>query len=521
MIARAGWLGWVVLCSCLAAEPALGQSRGLDTRTQTVGELLLPVTNYGIVGAIDGDEPSARWPGPTGIDHLRMGALWLGARVWGIPRVSCSAYGAGFPMELQAGTSPWGDDNYVIYESAENYAHGDRYPSPDWDWDLDGLEDEDPRDGLDNDADGMIDEDGATISDQMLSCFYRDDLSECFVDSPYHQPLQLHVYQESYQWSTPLLADFVGLRFTAINTGPFTWEDFYFGWYADWRVLLDGLPGDEADDRIGYYSGPVDIGGGERIELSIAFAYEEAGGQASYAGIVLLDHPIDPAGLTAPETLGIRSFRFFVPDLSFEEGGEPTNDEQMYASMGAEIIPLPPDTAANYSTLISSGPFLVSPGDSLTWELALVAGASEADLLEHAAAAMLLYRGQAFDRDGDLETGPNGLEYVVHWWPHAILTQAPEGPSGLRLAQNYPNPFNPRTEIRIELPESAPVSLRIYDGTGRHLRTLIDDAPQSAGALRAIWNGLDDAGRPLPSGVYYFQVEAGEYKATRKMTLLR
>ncbi len=89
------------------------------------------------------------------------------------------------------------------------------------------------------------------------------------------------------------------------------------------------------------------------------------------------------------------------------------------------------------------------------------------------------------------------------------------------LAQNHPNPFNPSTEIRFELAEASRVTVRIIDTGGRFLRTLLEEAQLSPGEIRVSWDGRDDAGRPLPSGVYFYEIEAGAFRATRKMTLLK
>ncbi len=85
----------------------------------------------------------------------------------------------------------------------------------------------------------------------------------------------------------------------------------------------------------------------------------------------------------------------------------------------------------------------------------------------------------------------------------------------------HPNPFNPSTELRFTLPDPAEVTLRILDTSGREVRHLLDDVHRSAGEVQLAWDGLDNSGQPLPSGVYFCEVEAGEYRATRKMTLLK
>ena len=85
----------------------------------------------------------------------------------------------------------------------------------------------------------------------------------------------------------------------------------------------------------------------------------------------------------------------------------------------------------------------------------------------------------------------------------------------------FPNPFNPATEIRLDLPATSAVSLRILDSAGRLQRTLLNRVPHAGGELRVAWNGCDEAGRRLPSGVYHYQLEAAGERATGKLTLLK
>jgi hypothetical protein len=88
------------------------------------------------------------------------------------------------------------------------------------------------------------------------------------------------------------------------------------------------------------------------------------------------------------------------------------------------------------------------------------------------------------------------------------------------LAQNEPNPFNPVTAIRYALPEHTHVSVRVYDVSGALVRTLADRLEDS-GWHSVIWDGRDDLGRTVASGVYFFGMEAGEFSEKRSMVLLK
>jgi hypothetical protein len=92
----------------------------------------------------------------------------------------------------------------------------------------------------------------------------------------------------------------------------------------------------------------------------------------------------------------------------------------------------------------------------------------------------------------------------------------------LTLYQNQPNPFNPQTSIRYDLPGSVTsrVRLVIVDTAGRRVRTLVDE-DQGGGARTVVWNGRDDSGQTVSSGVYFYALEVGKDRLTRKLVLLK
>ncbi|MDH3197466.1 MAG: T9SS type A sorting domain-containing protein [Candidatus Krumholzibacteria bacterium] len=100
------------------------------------------------------------------------------------------------------------------------------------------------------------------------------------------------------------------------------------------------------------------------------------------------------------------------------------------------------------------------------------------------------------------------------------VTQDPM-PNAYALYQNAPNPFNPVTTIRYDLPSASPVTLVIYDVSGRRVRALKGGGVEPAGRRSVIWNGTSDAGTRVASGVYFYRLEAGSYTSTRRMVLLQ
>jgi hypothetical protein len=106
-------------------------------------------------------------------------------------------------------------------------------------------------------------------------------------------------------------------------------------------------------------------------------------------------------------------------------------------------------------------------------------------------------------------SGPSGVEQVFELLPTQFL-----------LRQNYPNPFNPRTLIEYQLPNSEFVTLSVYDILGREVRTLVSES-QLAGTYRVDWDGRDNSGNRVVSGVYFYQIRTSKFVRTNKMVLLR
>ncbi|MCK4236238.1 MAG: T9SS type A sorting domain-containing protein, partial [Candidatus Krumholzibacteria bacterium] len=90
----------------------------------------------------------------------------------------------------------------------------------------------------------------------------------------------------------------------------------------------------------------------------------------------------------------------------------------------------------------------------------------------------------------------------------------------LALNQNVPNPFNPRTTIGFFMPGTEHVQLDIYDLEGRLVQRLIDK-PMHSGRHQIEWNGRDNRGRTVASGVYFYRLTAGKQTSAKKMILLR
>jgi len=128
----------------------------------------------------------------------------------------------------------------------------------------------------------------------------------------------------------------------------------------------------------------------------------------------------------------------------------------------------------------------------------------------------LYYYLKQIDLDGTV-TRSDVIEILVA--PTAVEQRVL--PTVTTLLQNYPNPFNPETNISFDLSEEAVVSLTIYDLTGQVIRTLVSSQSMAVGHYDIVWNGQNTTGAKVGSGVYFYQLSAGNYVAKKKMTLLQ
>lgn len=93
-------------------------------------------------------------------------------------------------------------------------------------------------------------------------------------------------------------------------------------------------------------------------------------------------------------------------------------------------------------------------------------------------------------------------------------------PASYSLDQNYPNPFNPSTIISYQIPEMSNVQIKIYDALGREVKTLIDEM-KPAGKYNIAWDGRDNFGNRVVSGVYFYKIIAGNFVQTKKMIMMK
>ncbi len=379
------------------------------SNVHNVGELQMHVANWGLFGSWPGaalpfsEAPSAQWPAGSGVEYLFAAGLWVGALKSGVPAVTTSAFANEF--------RPSQDARDIIYRTAEGARGGNRAPAETADDDGDGLVDVDWLNGFDDDGDGLIDEDFAAISKQMFSCQYTDYGPSSIQLFPNHNPLNLHVRQESYQWEEDRFDDFVGCVFYITNHGNDVLEDVYVGFFADGDCgPRDGenIAEDDGAARLAIPAVCTDLG---PVSLDIAYVYDIDGDEGQtdgYFGIMFLDHPVDPTGENGPRRVGITTYANYPAGQDYEEGGEPTNDFERYELMSSETIERDATIGRDYRMLMVGGPFMAIPPDcTMKIQTCFVIGERTEGLITNASAAVLTFEGAWFNLDRD-QFGPTG-----------------------------------------------------------------------------------------------------------------
>jgi hypothetical protein len=389
------------------------------TFVMNIGEVQVNITNFGLIGSRYSDArpysgaPSCQWPAGSGDEYLWGAGLWVGGVVLGEPLVSTG--GAGSEI------LPLDEPEYTIYEAVDGRlarpagndgAGGKRRPLPNPDDDDDGRVDEETLNGRDDDGDGRIDEDFGQIGNQMMVTTALDNTSLARESYPDHTPLNLEIVQTTFQWENDMVDDFVGFDYRITNIGPVDINKVYIGFFSDCDIGPRGGGGTAEDDLAGSWPaqhgspGLVRASDGQFVPIQVGYMYDasETNLVEGYYGIVFLGHDIDPSGVKAPRRIGMRTYQSFAGSSSFEQGGDPGNDDERYQLLSAVIEDwdnnTPPGKKADIRFLVSAGPFEVLERDeSLNFQVGMVMGAGLGNedggtgLLANCAEAALTYYG--------------------------------------------------------------------------------------------------------------------------------
>ena len=353
-----------------------------------VGEVQINITNWGLIGSgfsvptTFADAPSCQWPAGSGDEYLWSAGLWVGGVVLGERLVSAGGWNSEFyPLDELEATIYEAVGTKLVRPQGNTGASGRRLPMPGADDDGDGLIDEETLNGLDDDEDGLIDEDFGQVGNQMMVLTNYDNTGLAQENNPDHTPMNLEVTQSSYQWENDQVDDFVGFEYTITNVGVTDVQKVYIGFFADSDIGTRGGSGIADDDMAGSFRGSVRASDNSWVPVEVGFMWDAAENSRleGYFGILFLGHDIDPAGVNAPTSVGMRTFQKFSGNQSFEQGGDPTNDDEAYQLLSADLDEWDADTLpgkeADFRFLVSAGPFkALEPNETLRFQVGMVVG---------------------------------------------------------------------------------------------------------------------------------------------------
>lgn len=345
----------------------------------SVGNVYMKVTNFGIFGnpwTNVSSDPSAQWPGASGIEYLNLAGLAVGA----VNPMATDPNAIRRVSSLTEWRPPTLDPEDKMYRAYDGILNGARLFNDDDDKYTrdeglyragDARIDEDFLDGRDNDLDGSIDEDYGALGQQTITCVVRDDTPQAIAASAAekHVPLGLEVQQMAWAYSIPGFTEFNVVQYTIFNRSGHVLDSLFVGGLVDmdcgpatassyWQddrdlagfpssVLPYMTPTDGSDLRL---QGPSmrmsDTPPGIPEDSSLCTHYnvringfsvvDDDGDLGRTTGIptfLLVDHSIDPLGVTGPSQVGFRAFRSYTGSTPYMGGGGPRTDQERYEFM--------------------------------------------------------------------------------------------------------------------------------------------------------------------------------------------
>lgn len=299
-----------------------------------------------------------------------------------------------------------------------------------------------------------------------------------FEDKVASNPMNIRVAQETFAKSAAPNDDFILLRYTIENQANTALNNFHFGFFFDWDI-----DGNTFATNFAEYDTLRQLG----------YAYDSGSGPKTYVGMSVIsavtthfraiynDHasPLNPSWGIHDGFLDTEKWEALSGGASFKKAG-------------------PEDI----SLVLAVGPFAIPAKGKIELAFALLAGDNLQDLQLNADNAKKLWN-DLFSSAVDEPPAANQ-------------------PRAFALVQNYPNPFGRKsglsTSLNFQLPQAEFVELAVFDALGRKLRTLLA-ARRSAGFYSASWDGRDETGRAVQSGIYFYRLRAGSFVQTKKLVL--
>lgn len=304
-----------------------------------------------------------------------------------------------------------------------------------------------------------------TIADEEATVMYED------ISTGHSNSLKIR--QDTFMWEgDPLLL----VKYTFENTHEYSVSDLYLGQLMAFEIASSSNAWNSYEDDL--------AGWEENNGFGFAYMYDNDP-SAPYIGVAMFDR----------SGKNINNALTFTPGYRVDWGGV---ELEFSNKMRNGIIESEVSMPADYDILISSGPFSIEAGQSISPFMLAFAVGENLDDLKNA-------MNQAYQRS----TLVLSVEEI-----------SGEVPDKYRLFNNYPNPFNPSTTIHYSLPEENTVSITIYDMLGRKVHELISQK-KLVGNYSVEWNGDDNNGNLVGTGIYFYRIQAGDFVKTKKMLLMK
>lgn len=272
------------------------------------------------------------------------------------------------------------------------------------------------------------------------------------------------VILNSYSYSTNPFEDFVILHYKFVNTTTSPITNFYAGLFFDWDLTSS------ATDDVARWDSINKMG----------YVYNQPGTMPYYVGAALISDT---------------TYHFRAILNPGGDGGwgiyDGFSDLEKWESISGGVVKTNAGTG-DVSFVVSSGPYSINSGDTLSVAFVVLGGDNLSSLQLH-------------------------LQAAKQKW-NQILTSVEDNNISIfdySLSQNYPNPFNPRTRISYSIAKKGQVELKIYDLLGKEIETLINEEKEP-GVYELYFNGEN-----LPSGIYIYRLRVNEFVSSKKMILLK
>ncbi|MHA2307416.1 MAG: T9SS type A sorting domain-containing protein, partial [Candidatus Hodarchaeales archaeon] len=321
-----------------------------------------------------------------------------------------------------------------------------------------------------------------------------------FADDGPNMPIGLEINQTTYCYTDSVNSGYVIYKLEVTNTTGSTIDEILIGSYFDWDIGNYNMN----TGAVEFHSVQIPgVNGGNAFDAEFAYLYED-GVSNAFMGAVPLNQNYFCASriLHQPSEVYYANFSEAnkVVYLSERRASDPYGPGGANADKG--IMFGIGGGSGGAGTVPDSG-FSIPAGDTVTIGFAIVGGDDVTDFVANGTAAM----NKWVERGNDIVV----FEYVTGMSEKEIA----DIPLAFDLKQNYPNPFNPSTKIKYDLPKPEKVKIEIFNLLGQKIETLINK-PMSAGSHQ-----VEFIAKELPSGVYYYRIQASGFQQVKKMVFLK